>query len=183
VALLQISGCSERAEERFTVDPSLLGPVQTDSELRVRFQAPVQFQAADSVFLAQSRRALLAAGRTEPYEILPAMIFSIPASDARCFVSSFPNARGAVFDAAWREGYLNAAREKAGTNEFESELVARDENDILAVRVKGRGFLNQRFVCATPQGQILQVDYLLPDSLAKPLQPGIESSIGAMTFF
>ncbi|MCA9726448.1 MAG: hypothetical protein KC729_02120 [Candidatus Eisenbacteria bacterium] len=180
--LLIVGGCSEKSDP-FPVDPALLGPVQTDDALHLRFQAPVQFQAADPSFLARSRQALAAQRRGDPYEIMPSMIFAIPGSDARCFVSSFPNAHGVAFDDQWRDGYLKAARERSVSGSFDSELIARPDRSVLAVTVAGEQMVNRRFVCATPQGELLQVDYLIPDSLRTTLEPAVKSSIGSMTFF
>jgi hypothetical protein len=185
--VLAFGGCSDRAPdettERFPVDPALLGPVYTDSDLRMRFQAPAQFMTADSTFLARARQDLQSAGQNDPYALVPSMVFAIPGTDARCFLQTFFNAPDADFDEKWREGYLANARARAGSNEFETELVERGELEILAVAIKGVGFLNRRFLFETPQGRIVQIDYLLPDQLAGSHDPAIDSSIGALSFF
>jgi hypothetical protein len=188
-AALILFGCSEeRASQqsegkRFPVDPSLLGPSHADAGLRLRFQPPVQFQTADSAFVARYGQDIRRATRNDPYEVLPAMIFSIPETNARCFVSTFFNSPEARFDEAWRAGYLEAARARARTNEFESEMVDQGDLEILAVRVQGAGLVNRRFLFETPQGRLVQIDYLLPDELAPTLAAGVESSIGALSFY
>lgn len=185
--VLAFVGCTDRAPdegtERFPVDPALLGPIYTDSDLRMRFQAPSQFMTADSTFLAQVRHDLQNAGQNDPYALVPSMVFAIPGTDARCFIQTFFNAPSADFDEKWREGYLANARERAGSNEFETELVERGNLEILAVTVKGVGFLNRRFLFETPQGRIVQIDYLLPDPIAGSHDPAVDSSIGALSFF
>jgi hypothetical protein len=188
-AALILIGCSEeRASQQseangLTVDASLLGPSHADAELRLRFYPPVQFQTADSVFVARYGQDIRNATRNDPYEVLPSMIFSIPESNARCFVSTFFNSPQARFDEAWRAGYLEAARTRARTNEFESEMVKQGDREILAVTVQGAGLVNRRFLFETPQGRIVQIDYLLPDELAPALAAGVESSIGSLTFY
>lgn len=185
---LTLLGCSEErasreSEGRFETDASLLGPAKSDPELRLRFQPPVQFQTADSAFVVRYGEDIRRATRNDPYEVLPAMIFAIPESNARCFVSTFFNAPEARFDDAWRAGYLEAARARARTNEFKSELIDRNGLAVLAVTVQGAGMVNRRFVFETPQGRIVQIDYLLPDEIADSLDAGVESSVGALGFF
>lgn len=184
---LAAAGCSERAsdgteEKRFTVDPALLGPAYSDRDLQLQFQPPVQFLSADSAFVDRYQQDIRRATRNDPYEVLPSMIFSIPETNARCFVSTFFNSPGAEFDETWRTQYVAAARERARNNQFQSEMVERDGLDILAITVEGVGFVNRRFVFEAPPGRIVQIDYLLPDSLARSLGPAIDSSIGALRF-
>ncbi|MEZ4653210.1 MAG: hypothetical protein R3E12_06275 [Candidatus Eisenbacteria bacterium] len=179
--LLIVGGCSGESDP-FPVDPALLGPVQTDDALHLRFQAPVQFQAADPSFLARSRQALAAQRRGDPYEIMPSMIFAIPGSDARCFVSSFPNAHGVAFDDQWAGRLLEGRSGAVGVRLFRFELIARPDRSVLAVTVAGSRWSTVAS-CVPPQGELLQVDYLIPDSLRTTLEPAVKPSIGSMTFF
>jgi hypothetical protein len=173
-------GCSE-SEPTFEVDPNEVGPVHTDSLLGLSFQPPRDFQAADPAFLQRVRRQMLrtpAAG--ERFFIVPTMIFALPETDARCFLSEFQNIGAASFDLAWKQSYLEEAESKAAGQTVNSRDIVIAGLDLLEVEIDSPESLNRRYVFQGKDGRFLQIDYLIPTENKKEYLPLLGSSVGSL---
>ena len=184
--VLGIVGCSGDTDpgegSRFTVVDSLLGPALSDSTLGVTFRAPAVFEAARPEFMAQVA-SQIPRDPGNVYFVQPHMIFAIPGENARIFVSGFPEKLDNEMDAVWREGYLEQAREKAVPQVPELDEYTLNGADVLELRINSREIANVRLVCGRETRPIVQIDYLIPQSLYEELRPALESSMGSLGWF
>jgi len=176
-------GCSE-SETTFEVDPNEVGPVHTDSLLGVSFQPPRDFQGADPAFLQRVRRQMLRTPTAgERFFIVPTMIFAVPQTDARCFLSEFQNIGAASFDAEWKQSYLEEAQSKAVGQKINSRDLVIGGANVLEVEIDSAESLNRRYVFQGKDGRFLQIDYLIPTANEDEYGPMLGSSIGSLRLF
>ncbi len=180
--VLLTTSCSQ--EETFEVDPAMLAPFERDETLGLRFHPPAGFQAAGRSFLEEARGALAnAEGSDGLYFTVPRMLFAIPSTQARIFVGEFPNDGMGPIDEAWWDGYLAAAREKAGNFAVKDKEITLGDLPVRKLRIEGAGWTNDRLVFVTPAGRRVQIDYLIPEDMAERLDPAVRSSIGALEVY
>ncbi len=180
---LLMAGCGE-TETSFDVDPTELASAHADSLLGLSFQPPLGFRSADLGFLQSVRRQMLqtpgAGGR---FFIVPTMIFAPDGSDARCFLSEFPNIGAAKFDAKWKQTYLAEASEKAPGLTVDSRDVAIDGISLLEIEIESPQSINRRYVFQGLDGRFIQIDYIVPVEERESLLPRLGSSIGSLKLY
>lgn len=164
-------------------DVGVLGPVERDEEFGYAFQPPRNFARGPAEFVQQARAALLQSpGARNAYFTVPRMIFAIAGTEARIFVGEFP-AEADRSAANWAEGYLEAAKAKAGAATFFSAPTRVAGRNGYLIRIEDQSFRNDRVVFPTGRGTWLQIDYLLPRIGVADLESSVTASISSIQTF
>ena len=162
----------------FNVDETLLEPIVTDTELKIKIAAPKNWKEIDDAMLTQVI-SKLDTQRIQGIQMVPRWIFVNGSSRAMCVVSKL-NGVGIAPDEALLKTLTTAYQNQFPKATVQQAVFIKDAFRIHQLMVIATDFVRIKLICDAPETLVFQVDYHIPKDVYQTELRAIESSIGSI---
>ncbi|RKU11757.1 hypothetical protein C6501_12085 [Candidatus Poribacteria bacterium] len=162
----------------FNVDETLLEPVLTDTDLKIKMASPKNWKRIDDSMFVQVVNKL-DSQLTEDIKLAPRWIFLNEGSRAMCVVSKLDGVGIAPNETLFND-LTTAYRKRFPNATVEQTIFLKDVFRIHQLMVVAADFVLIKLICDAPETLVFEVDYRIPRDVYQIELKAIESSIGSI---